>query len=185
MFFLQMSGFPGAGKSTLARQIGKRTGAIVIDHDIVKSALLKSLEARNVEARTTGSISYDIEWTLIDFHLSQGHSVIFDSPCFYQEMLEKGQGLSEKHQADYKYIECYLDDYIEINRRLKTRQRMISQIQEVESEEIFQASIHNSKRPQDTCFLKIDTSRSLQEYIEDVMNYLHNKNRGKLPIKKC
>ncbi|PKR84649.1 AAA family ATPase [Heyndrickxia camelliae] len=172
MFFLQMSGVPGSGKSTLARQIGKATGAIVIDHDIVKSALLKSLDARNLDVRTTGSVSYDIEWALIDFYLSQGHCVIFDSPCFYQEMLEKGQGLSKKHQANYKYIECYLDDYIEINKRLKTRQRMISQIQEVESEEMLQASIYNSKRPQDTAFIKVDTSRPNQYYIEDVINYL-------------
>jgi predicted kinase len=28
MFFIQMAGFPGAGKSTLAREIGKRTGAV-------------------------------------------------------------------------------------------------------------------------------------------------------------
>lgn len=35
-----MSGFPGSGKSTLARQIAKLTGAVIIDHDIVKSALL-------------------------------------------------------------------------------------------------------------------------------------------------
>lgn len=172
MFFLQMSGFPGSGKSTLARHIGKRTGAVVLDHDIVKSALLKSMDARQLDARTTGSISYDIEWALIDFHLSQGHSVILDSPCFYQEMLEKGKILSKKHHAEYKYIECYLEDYIEINRRLKTRQQMISQIQEVESEEIFQASIHNSKRPQDAAFLKVDTSRSIQDYIEEVMDYL-------------
>ncbi|MBQ0741336.1 hypothetical protein J9332_44400, partial [Aquimarina celericrescens] len=80
--------------------------------------------AKQVDAKAAGSISYDIEWALIDFHLSQGHSVILDSPCFYEEMLEKGQSLSKKHQANYKYIECYLEDFIEINRRLKTRQRM-------------------------------------------------------------
>lgn len=34
MFFLQMSGFPGSGKSTLGRLIAKHTNAIVIDHDI-------------------------------------------------------------------------------------------------------------------------------------------------------
>ncbi len=44
MFFVQMSGHPGSGKSTLARQIGKRTGAVIIDHDIVKSALLNSID---------------------------------------------------------------------------------------------------------------------------------------------
>ena len=48
MFFLQMSGFTGSGKSTLARQISKITGAVIIDHDIVKSALLKSLDTDNI-----------------------------------------------------------------------------------------------------------------------------------------
>lgn len=175
MFFLQMSGFPGSGKSTLARQIEIKTGAIVIDHDIVKSALMKSLDAKQVDAKAAGSISYDIEWALIDFHLSQGHSVILDSPCFYEEMLEKGQSLSKKHQANYKYIECYLEDFIEINRRLKTRQRMISQIPSIESEEMFQQSIQNSKRPQDAEFLKVDTSRPIQDLLQEVMNYLQPK----------
>jgi len=175
MFFLQMSGFPGSGKSTIARHIGKRTGAIVVDHDIVKSALLESLDAKQVGAKTTGSISYDIEWALIDFHLSQGHSVIFDSPCFYEEMLEKGQSISKKHQADYKYIECYLEDFIEINRRVKTRQRMISQIQGVESEEMFRKAIQNSKRPHEPAFLKVDTSKAIQDLLEDVINYLQHK----------
>lgn len=71
MFFLQMSGFPGSGKSTLARRIAKNTGAIVIDHDIVKTTLLESLETRQIETMAAGGISYEIEWSLIDFHLSR------------------------------------------------------------------------------------------------------------------
>ncbi|HEK9101175.1 AAA family ATPase [Bacillus pfraonensis] len=71
MFFLQMSGFPGSGKSTLARRIAQNTGAIVIDHDIVKTALLESLETRQIETMAAGGISYEIEWALIDFHLSR------------------------------------------------------------------------------------------------------------------
>lgn len=175
MFFLQMSGFPGSGKSTLARRIGNMTGAIVIDHDIVKSALLESMEANGVEAKIVGSISYDIEWALIDFHLSQGQSVILDSPCFYEEMLEKGRNLTEKHQAAYRYVECYLNDYDETNRRLKTRQRMISQIQEVASKEIFHRSIHNSKRPSNGTFLKVETSKPVDDYINMVMTYIQDK----------
>ncbi len=71
MFFLQMSGLPGSGKSTLSRQIAKNTGAVVIDHDIVKTALLESLEIRQIETEAAGGISYEIEWVLIDFHLSR------------------------------------------------------------------------------------------------------------------
>ncbi len=44
MFFLQMSGYPGSGKSTLAKEISKNTGAVVVDHDVVKSALMNSME---------------------------------------------------------------------------------------------------------------------------------------------
>lgn len=57
MFFLQMSGFPGSGKSTLAREIAKRTGAVVIDHDIVKSALLNSLNNSFIDPKTAGGVA--------------------------------------------------------------------------------------------------------------------------------
>jgi predicted kinase len=76
MFFVQMSGFPGSGKSTLARQIGKRTGAVIIDHDIIKSALLNTIEETPIHGKQAGKISYNIDWSLIEFHLSQGHNVI-------------------------------------------------------------------------------------------------------------
>lgn len=42
MFFLQMSGFPGSGKSTLSREIARRLDAVIVDHDVTKTALLES-----------------------------------------------------------------------------------------------------------------------------------------------
>ncbi|MGD6903385.1 AAA family ATPase [Bacillus infantis] len=137
MFFVQMSGFPGSGKSTLSRQIAKRTGAVVIDHDIVKSALLHSIKGTPIDGKIAGNISYNIDWSLIDFNLSQGHHVIFDSPCLYEEMVDRGIDLAKKYKAKYKYVECYLNDINEVNYRLKNRERMISQIREVSSEEAF------------------------------------------------
>jgi predicted kinase len=35
-----MHGEPGAGKSTLAKAIGRETGAVVLDKDILKSRIL-------------------------------------------------------------------------------------------------------------------------------------------------
>jgi len=46
-----MSGFPGSGKSTLSREIAKRTGSIIIDHDIVKSALLNSIDEGSIDGK--------------------------------------------------------------------------------------------------------------------------------------
>ena len=42
LLLVQMSGAPGAGKSTVAHAIGRRTGAVVLDHDVTKSALLEA-----------------------------------------------------------------------------------------------------------------------------------------------
>jgi predicted kinase len=171
MFFLQMSGFPGSGKSTLAREIGKRTGAVVIDHDVVKSAFVESSESVEIDARLAGGISYSIEWSLIDSLLSQGHSVIFDSPCFYTEMVEKGVFLSDKHTAKYKYVECYVDDMEEINKRLKQRERLISQIEYVESEQLFIRSIQNSKKPEHH-HIRVHSNQPIECYIHEALEYI-------------
>ncbi len=173
MFFVQMSGFPGSGKSTLSRQIAKRTGAVVIDHDIVKSALLHSIKGTPLDGKIAGNISYNIDWSLIDFNLSQGHHVIFDSPCLYEEMVDRGIDLAKKYNAKYKYVECYLNDINEVNYRLKNRERMISQIREVSSEEAFVHTIENSKKPIDFHCLIVDTSRPLVSYINEVINYIN------------
>ena len=89
MFFLQMSGFPCSGKSTLAKQIAKLTGAVIVDHDVVKTALLRSINDKSIDLKVAGKVSYEIDWSLIDFYLSQGLNTILDSPCFYAEMVEK------------------------------------------------------------------------------------------------
>lgn len=173
MFFVQMSGFPGSGKSTLSRQIGKRTGAVLIDHDIVKSALLNSIKEIPIDINIAGRISYNIDWSLIEFHLSQGQSVVFDSPCLYQEMIDKGVDLSEKYNVKYKYVECYLNDFHEVNYRLINREGMVSQIREIRSETVFKSTIENSKRPTDYQCLVVDTGKPPESYINKVINYIN------------
>ena len=49
-----MSGFPGSGKSTLSKYSAKLTGAVIVGHDLVKSALLKSLTAKGSESTVVG-----------------------------------------------------------------------------------------------------------------------------------
>ncbi len=54
LLLVQMSGAPGAGKSTVVRAIGRRKGTVVLDHDVTKSALLEA----ELEARVAGRASY-------------------------------------------------------------------------------------------------------------------------------
>ena len=172
MFFLQMSGFPGSGKSTLAREISTALKAVIVDHDIVKSALLESMAEHQIHSSISGKIGYSIDWSLVDFYLSQGFPVILDSPCLYSEMIDKGLALSKKHKVKYKYVECIAKDIHEVNKRLTERDKMKSQIAVISSEEAFYKTIDNSARPKDMPILQINTLRPLEEYIAEVINYV-------------
>lgn len=59
--FIQMSGFPGSGKSTLSRKIAERTGAIIVDHDVIKSAVLNSVDTIQIDGKSAGKMSYNID----------------------------------------------------------------------------------------------------------------------------
>ncbi|MHC8520673.1 AAA family ATPase [Rossellomorea sp. H39__3] len=172
-----MSGFPGSGKSTLAREIGKRTGAVIVDHDVTKSALMEKV-GNGLTHDMAGKCR--ITWTgpSSESLLAQGHSVIFDSPCLYDEMVEKGTLLAEKYGIPYKYIECVVHDFTLINERLRERDRMPSQIKEVKSEEAFLKTVLNSKKPNCLPCLQIDTSSPITSYITRVIQYLENGEGG-------
>lgn len=174
MFFLQMSGFPGSGKSTLSRHIAKRLNAVIVDHDIVKSSLMKSIEETPLDPKMAGKIAYDIDWSLVEFHLSLGANVILDSPCLYDELIQKGTRLAETYGASYKYVECYLDDMTAINQRLQQRERLPSQIAEVLSPEAFTHTLANSKKPVGHETLIVDTAQPLDAYFQEVTDYLKN-----------
>ena len=173
MFFLQMAGFPGAGKSTLAKEIAKQTGCIIVDHDISKTSLMTSFQELQLDERHCGKISYEMDFSLVDFYLAQGRSVILDSPCLYDDILEKGQLLAEKHHATYKFIECYLDDFDEVNKRLQSRNRYISQIEKCASPESLQRTNEQCKKPLDHHFLTVRTGAPMDTYLVEVMGYIN------------
>ena len=172
MFFLQMSGFPGSGKSTLAREVSKELKAVIVDHDVVKSALLESMASHQIDTSASGKIGYAIDWSLVDFYLSQGFPVILDSPCLYSEMIDKGLALCKKHKVKYKYVECIARDALVVNKRLQERNKMKSQIAAISSEEAFYKTIESSAKPKDMPILQINTLQPLEEYIAEVISYL-------------
>jgi len=172
MYFIQMSGFPGSGKSTLAKEIASRENMIIVDHDIVKSALINSITEKAIDFQITGQIAYDVDWALIEFYLTHGRSVILDSPCLYEELVEKGVELAARFNVKYKYIECYIDDYNLINDRLAKRERLISQIPQIHSKEAFEYTIQNSKKPDNFETLKVDTNQPLSNYFPHVIEYI-------------
>ena len=171
MLFIQMSGVPGSGKSTLAKEISRVLDAVIIDHDVTKTALLEKLDG-NLSNQLVGELSYHLDWALIESMFKQNKNIIFDSPCLYEEILERGNQLARKYQYQYKYVECLNDDYLEITNRLKRREAKLSQINQYASYDVFAKGVKGSKRPVDGNYLVVDSSLLLEDYLPKVMAYL-------------
>ena len=102
-----------------------------------------------------GKASYEVLLALARQLLAQGHAVILDSPCFYKELLERGQQLAEAAEVPYIYLECRLNDMAALDQRLRGRPRLPSQVSGIQrvageagtTEMQFQEWLQNMKRP--------------------------------------
>ncbi|KAI4868838.1 P-loop containing nucleoside triphosphate hydrolase protein [Hypoxylon rubiginosum] len=121
--FIQMSGAPGSGKSTIARLLGNSISGVVIDHDIFRSTLLES----DVPFDQAARIAYQLQWALARDVMKQGCSVIIDSTCNFQQVLDQGSALAQQHGFAYWYVECKVQDVDLLDQRLRTRDPMTSQ----------------------------------------------------------
>ena len=122
LFLLQMAGVPGSGKSALARLIGRATGAVVLDKDVLKTAALEA----GVEEPTAGSVAYESFFALANHLLGQDRSVVLDSPSFWETIPPRGAAIAADRHVPYYFIECLWDDRDELSRRLRERPRLAS-----------------------------------------------------------
>jgi predicted kinase len=117
LYLVQMHGRPGSGKSTLARAIGAALPAVVLDKDVISSALLKG----GMAPGSSGPASYEAVWDLSESLLDQGYSVVVDSPSYWKSIEERGRGLARRLSVTYRMIEVEVEDDDEIDRRLTRR----------------------------------------------------------------
>jgi len=101
-FLLQMAGLPGSGKSALAAEIGRRTGAVVIDKDVIMAGAMRA----GVAKEDSGAVAYEVGYDLAASILSSGHSVILDSPANFVRIREQGNAAADDAGAGYYIIEC-------------------------------------------------------------------------------
>ena len=179
-FLLQMAGITGAGKSTLARLIGQRTGAVVIDLDVVKSAALDAGAAWDL----AGRIAYGASRAIADSLLVQGGSVVLDSPCRFQEIVDEGRAIAGRRATVYAFIECVVTDETELRRRLRRRARLRSQMPDLgvpppdaprdayrAQVEAFGPAVLETKVPTGP-WLRIDTSGPTDRCLARALEYL-------------
>ena len=121
---VQLSGVPGSGKSTLAYRIAQATDFVVVNTDVLKSALIGS----GVPVSDAGAATYAAALGLASDLIAQGKSVILDSPCRYQELLDAGQSMADDAGVRYALIELWAPDVSVLLPRLDARASRISQV---------------------------------------------------------
>lgn len=183
---VQMSGAPGSGKTTMAAAIVAHCGAVAVDHDVIKSAIL----AAGCPFEQAGHASYNVMLSLAEELVNQGHQVVLDSPCYYNELLAAGQRLASRHGLRYRYVECVTEDVKELDRRLRGRTALRSQRPSVATPPVdlpadtgvtgtvlFEEWIANMKRPADG-YLRLDTTRPVEECIRRLHAFLDVEDPG-------
>ena len=159
-----MHGEPGSGKSTVARELGRRLGAVVLDKDVIKSALLSG--GIGWDAASSGA--YEVYFAVARSLVEQGHRVVLDNPVFWPRVEEQWLATSALAGSPPILIECVCADRDELRRRLASRAAMASQPREP-----LDLARHEGAAP--TRFeprLVLDTTQPLEAVVERAVVYV-------------
>jgi predicted kinase len=156
-FVLQLAGAPGSGKSTLARAIATKVDVVVLDLDIIKSAVLSV----DPDFQRASRVGYEVLWATLESLVIQGFSVVVDSPCNYQEVLDNSMRIAAQHGARFGFVECRVEDVELLDARLRTRPTQRSQQISVE------------QRPMDAPSGQVDPAELFHRWIFDIVRPAH------------
>ncbi|GAA5112627.1 hypothetical protein GCM10023339_15960 [Alloalcanivorax gelatiniphagus] len=100
------------------------TGFVVVDTDVLKSSIIGS----GVSVTSAGAVTYAAALALARDLMEQGRSVVLDSPCRYEALLDSGRTTAHACGARYAFIELWVTDWSVVLDRLDRRSARPSQV---------------------------------------------------------
>ncbi len=168
---IQMHGHPGSGKSTLARALGRALPAVVVDKDVIASALIRE----RVDRGAVGGLSYHVMYAQSERFLADGHAVIFDSPCFWPLIEETTRAIAAAASVPWLMVETHCPDELR-DARLAMRDRLESNPAERDRGPMRPGMYHP-----DCERLRLDTARPLEDIVDDALAYIRAKSEIRNP----
>ena len=111
------SGLPGTGKTTIARELARQTGAVYLRIDVIEQAL----RAADVLAGDVGASGYGVANAVALSNLHVGHRVIADCVNPVRESREAWQAVASAAGVELLDIRVMCSDRQEHQRRVEAR----------------------------------------------------------------
>lgn len=160
--FVVMRGYPGTGKSTIARAIAAALHAPLIDRDILRQ---KAVDIFG-DLPQVGHFSYELMFALAAEQLELGLSVVVDTPLTYRTTYEQAQELARTFSTPILVVHCQCPPEVQ-KRRLEERKGQVSQFQITSWEEWMQWKQRFEEFETEECV--IDTANPLADSLAKVM----------------
>lgn len=172
MLLVALRGMPGSGKSTLGRAISRRLGWPVIDKDDAKDLI-------DGHCDDSATLSYSLMFNVARRQLEQGLNVICDSPLTYASLYEQARRVAREAGATLVVLECVCSDEVEWRRRVDARREVGLPAHHMRNweklQEYRQAVEGKVDYPVAEERLVVDTTRPLEELVEEVVEWLQTK----------
>jgi predicted kinase len=166
---VQMHGEPGSGKSTLARALAPHIGAVTLDKDVIKAALLES----GIAERDAATAAYEAYFSLARSFVEAGHALILDNPVFWPRVEAQWLALAAIAGSPAILIECVCPDTEELRRRLAARSALASQPRDPLDLARHPGAAATTFQPR----LTLDTRRGIGGLAADAMAYVNAHSR--------
>ncbi|MFL5625116.1 MAG: AAA family ATPase [Ktedonobacteraceae bacterium] len=161
-----MRGYPGTGKSTIARAIAATLHAPLIDRDILRQ---KAVDIFGDHPQI-GRFSYEMMFALTKEQLSLGLSVVVDTPLTYRTTYEQSKELARAFHTPLLVIHCQCPPEVQ-KHRLEGRKGKVSEFQITSWEEWLRWKPRFEDFDDGGCV--IDTSNPLDDSLAKVMHMIH------------
>ena len=114
-----LAGLPGVGKSTLARALGERLGALVIDKDAIRDAIFPLAWVDYSDPQN--ALATDVSYMVIAYILNRDPEtliVLDGKPFSRQTQRDEARAVAERTGSDSRLIHCVAPDTV-VKQRLE------------------------------------------------------------------